>query len=53
VADAIRTQASVLVAPGSCFGVEGHLRIALGLEPAFVNEALERIARVLRELQGG
>ena len=53
VADAIRTQASVLVAPGSCFGVEGHLRIALGLEPAFVNEALGRIARVLRELQGG
>ena len=53
VADAIRTQASVLVAPGSCFGVEGHLRIALGLEPAFVNEALERIARVLRELRGG
>ena len=53
VADAIRTQASVLVAPGSCFGVEGHLRIALGLEPGFVNEALGRIARVLRELQGG
>ncbi len=53
VADTIRTRASVLVAPGSCFGVEGHLRIALGLEPAFVNEALERIARVLRELQGG
>jgi aspartate/methionine/tyrosine aminotransferase len=53
VADVIRTQASVLVAPGSCFGVEGHLRIALGLEPAFVNEALERIARVLRELRGG
>jgi aspartate/methionine/tyrosine aminotransferase len=53
VADAIRTRASVLVAPGSCFGVEGHLRIALGLEAAVVNEALERIARVLRELQGG
>jgi aspartate/methionine/tyrosine aminotransferase len=53
VADAIRSQASVLVAPGSCFGVEGHLRIALGLEPVLVNEALERIARVLRELQGG
>jgi aspartate/methionine/tyrosine aminotransferase len=52
VADAIRTRASVLVAPGSCFGVEGHLRIALGLEPAFVNEALGRIARVLRELRG-
>jgi len=51
VADAIRTRASVLVAPGSCFGVEGHLRIALGLEPAFVNEALGRIARVLRELR--
>ena len=53
VADVIRTRVSVLVAPGSCFGVEGHLRIALGLEPAFVNEALGRIARVLRELRGG
>jgi len=51
VADVIRTRVSVLVAPGSCFGVEGHLRIALGLEPAFVNEALGRIARVLRELR--
>jgi len=51
VADAIRTRASVLVAPGSCFGIEGHLRVALGLEPAHVMEALKRIARVLRELR--
>jgi aspartate/methionine/tyrosine aminotransferase len=53
VADAIRTRAGVLVAPGSCFGVEGHLRIALGLEPAVLNEALRRVARVLRQLQDG
>jgi aspartate/methionine/tyrosine aminotransferase len=50
VADAIRVQASVLVVPGSMMGSEGHLRITVGFEEAFLGSALERIAGVLRTL---
>jgi aspartate/methionine/tyrosine aminotransferase len=48
VAHALRTEADVLVAPGAHFGVERHLRITHGLEPAYLDAALERIAAVLR-----
>jgi aspartate/methionine/tyrosine aminotransferase len=51
VADRIRAQGDVLVAPGACFGIEGHLRITHGLQSAYVAEALERIAGVLREIR--
>ena len=50
VSDALRREADVLVAPGATFGVEGHLRITHGLEPEFLDEALARAGRVLREL---
>ncbi len=47
VADALRTQASVLVIPGSMMGAEGHVRISVGFEPEFLATALERVADVL------
>src|SRR2546425_38221 len=47
VADAIRTRASVLVIPGSMMGCDGHFRLTVGFEPAFLGAALERIADVL------
>jgi aspartate/methionine/tyrosine aminotransferase len=50
VAHALRREADVLVAPGSTFGVEHHLRITHGLEPALLDEALDRAGRVLRGL---
>jgi aspartate/methionine/tyrosine aminotransferase len=50
VADAIRTRGSVLVIPGSLMGSEGHLRLSVGFEPEFLGAALERVARVLKEL---
>ncbi len=50
VAEALRREADVLVAPGATFGVEQHLRITHGLEPALLDEALERAGRVLRGL---
>ena len=53
VAHALRRDADVLVAPGSTFGVEGHLRITHGLEPALIDEAFERAGRVLRGLAAG
>jgi aspartate/methionine/tyrosine aminotransferase len=50
VADAIRTRASVLVIPGSMMGSEGHFRLTVGFEAAFLGRALERIASVLAGL---
>ncbi len=50
VAELIRQQGDVLVAPGACFGIESHLRITHGLGVAYVAEALERIATVLRSI---
>ena len=50
VAEALRREADVLVGAGSQFGVEHHLRITHGLEPAFLEAALERAGGVLRRL---
>jgi aspartate/methionine/tyrosine aminotransferase len=51
LADEIRKQASVLVAPGEYLGADEHLRITHGLGKAIVEPALERIAGVLRHLR--
>jgi aspartate/methionine/tyrosine aminotransferase len=48
VAELLRDQADVLVAPGAYLGAERHLRIAHALDPERTQEALRRIARVLR-----
>jgi aspartate/methionine/tyrosine aminotransferase len=46
LADYIRRQASVLVAPGSYLGRDGYLRITVGYEPEKVRTALSRIGDV-------
>jgi aspartate/methionine/tyrosine aminotransferase len=51
VAETIRQRASVLVAPGSSLGSEGHLRITLGYPTPYLQIALERIAPILYELK--
>jgi aspartate/methionine/tyrosine aminotransferase len=51
VAETLRQQASVLVAPGSSLGAEHHLRITLGYPLDYVKAALDRIATVLHELK--
>jgi aspartate/methionine/tyrosine aminotransferase len=53
VAQALRREADVLVAPGSHFGVERHLRMTHGLEPQVLDQALERAGPVLRRLAAG
>jgi aspartate/methionine/tyrosine aminotransferase len=50
LAEQIRREASVLVAPGSYLGAEHHLRITLGYEPEKVRGALERIGHVVDTL---
>lgn len=38
---------SVFVIPGSCFGIEGHLRMNFGVEKTYLARGLERIDRAL------
>jgi aspartate/methionine/tyrosine aminotransferase len=44
----IKDMGSVLVAPGSCFGLDDHFRLSHALNPVRLSEALERIAAALR-----
>lgn len=46
LAERIRSEASVLVAPGELLGADRHLRITVGYEPEKVQAALDRIAAV-------
>lgn len=41
----------VMLAPGSAFGVEHHLRIGIGQEPAVFEEGLRRTARAFAQLR--
>ena len=41
----------VMLAPGSAFGYEGHLRIGIGNSPEVFAEGLRQTARCLRELE--
>ena len=50
LAEAVRTRASVLVAPGAALGAEHHIRVTVGYEPDKVRAALDRIAAVARSL---
>ena len=50
VADRIRREASVLVAPGEFLGANHHLRITHGLGAEYVTTALDRVGAVLEAL---
>jgi aspartate/methionine/tyrosine aminotransferase len=50
LADRLAAEASVMLAPGSAFGFEGHLRIGLGAEPAHFAEGLQIAAAFLEDL---
>jgi aspartate/methionine/tyrosine aminotransferase len=41
----------VMLAPGSAFGIEGHLRIGIGQEPATFAEGLRRTAACFADLR--
>ena len=45
----LRTEASVLVAPGIYFGIENHFRITFGMDPTKLEKALPRITSVLQK----
>ncbi len=50
VANTLAADYSVMLAPGSTFGFEGHLRIGIGQKPDIFAEGLERTARCLERL---
>lgn len=50
VANTLAADYSVMLAPGSTFGYEGHLRIGIGQSPEVFAEGLERTARCLERL---
>jgi aspartate/methionine/tyrosine aminotransferase len=50
-AELLRAGASVLVVPGSCYGLEGHIRIGIGAPPAVLRAGLERIGALADSLR--
>ncbi|MEN9934417.1 MAG: hypothetical protein RLZZ387_996 [Chloroflexota bacterium] len=52
LAERIRREASVLLAPGAFLGAESHLRITIGYEPEKVRAALERVGAVAAGISG-
>lgn len=51
LANKLAEEYSVMLAPGSAFGYEHHLRIGIGQEPRVFAAALERTSACLAELQ--
>jgi aspartate/methionine/tyrosine aminotransferase len=51
VSDRLAGEYSVMLAPGSAFGFEGHLRIGVGQTPEIFAEGLARTALCLEELR--
>ena len=50
LADRLAAEAKVMLAPGSAFGLEGHLRIGIGQRPDVFAAGLERTEEFLRSL---
>lgn len=53
LADRLAEEYSVMLAPGSAFGFEHHLRIGIGQDPAVFTEGLARTGACLRDLVAG
>ncbi len=51
LANRLAEEYGVMLAPGSAFGYEGHLRIGIGNSPDVFAEGLRQTARCLRELE--
>jgi aspartate/methionine/tyrosine aminotransferase len=51
LAERLRTEKSVLVAPGAYFGMDGFLRLGFGYEESKLHEGLKRIDELIGSLQ--
>lgn len=52
LADKLALEYSVMLAPGSAFGYEHHLRLGIGQRPDVFRKGLEEAARCFEELRG-
>jgi aspartate/methionine/tyrosine aminotransferase len=52
LANRLSEERGVMLAPGSAFGFEHHLRIGIGQDPAVFAEGLRRAGGFLDELRG-
>ena len=52
LANRLSEEHGVMLAPGSAFGFEHHLRIGIGQDPAVFAEGLRRAGAFLDELRG-
>ena len=50
LADKLALEYSVMLAPGSAFGYEHHLRLGIGQEPGIFAEGLAQTAKCFEEL---
>ena len=50
LADKLATEYSVMLAPGSAFGYEKHLRLGIGQDPAIFSEGLKRAGQCFDQL---
>jgi aspartate/methionine/tyrosine aminotransferase len=53
LADKLATEYSVMLAPGSAFGYERHLRLGIGQDPKVFSEGLERAGTCFAKLTTG
>jgi aspartate/methionine/tyrosine aminotransferase len=51
LADRLAGEKGVMLAPGSAFGIEHHLRIGIGQRPDIFREGLRRTAELLRKVE--
>ena len=51
LANRLAEEYGVMLAPGSVFGYEGHLRIGIGQEPTIFAKGLERAAACFRTVR--
>jgi len=51
LADRLAERYGVMLAPGSAFDIEHHLRIGIGQEPSIFAEGLRRTAQCLSDLR--
>lgn len=53
IVDSLREECDVFLVAGSWFGMEGYLRIGIGVEPEVLRQGLDRIRPTLGGILGG
>jgi len=46
----LRTEQSVLIVPGDCYGMDGFMRFGIGSEAEYLSEGLGRVSNGIKSL---